>query len=157
MAHWTHSERYGPPIPGPNTSCITFPFTTLRRSGSIRNTLSKYRWNLNMTWWWYIKVCVGALAGTAAVLFSMPADCIKVHMELQSARPPPGFHNSIFAFFKTGRVILAETGFQGLFRGVRPRLLETVPSTMFYWVLVATLRRTLEPLIIKEHDSALCS
>ena len=35
---------------------------------------------------------------------------------------------------------------QGLFVGITPRLLENVPSTMFYWVLVAALRRALKPL-----------
>lgn len=89
--------------------------------------------------------CSGALAGAAAVVFSMPADCIKTQMELGSTRPPPGLLKGSLAFFKTGKTMWVEKGAGSMFIGMTPRLLENVPSTMFYWVLVAALRRALKP------------
>ena len=75
----------------------------------------------------------------------MPADCIKTQMELGAKRPPPGLLKGSVAFFKTGRVMWATKGPRSMFIGMTPRLLENVPSTMFYWVLVAALRRALKP------------
>ena len=89
--------------------------------------------------------CAGALAGAAAVVFSMPADCIKTQMELGSTRPPSGLLRGSAAFFRTGRTMWADKGARSMFIGMTPRLLENVPSTMFYWVLVAALRRALKP------------
>lgn len=93
----------------------------------------------------------GALAGAVAVICSMPADAINIRLELSSSRPPSGIHNATLAFIRSGRSIVAESGIRGLFRGIQPRLLETVPSTMFYWLLVATLRRTLQPYVIQQN------
>ena len=83
----------------------------------------------------------------------MPADCIKTRMELGATRPPPGLIPGSVAFFKTGRQMLAERGLRCMFTGITPRLLENVPSTMFYWVLVASLRRALEPYTIREQEA----
>ncbi len=79
------------------------------------------------------------------MVFSMPADCIKTQMELGATRPPPGLLKGSLAFFKTGRTMWVEKGAGSMFIGMTPRLLENVPSTMFYWVLVAALRRALKP------------
>lgn len=87
------------------------------------------------------------------MLFSMPADCIKTRLELGSARPPSGLINGSVTFFTTGRQMLADTGLRSMFVGLTPRLLENVPSTMFYWVLVAALRRTLEPFTLRHEAS----
>ena len=93
------------------------------------------------------------MAGAMAVLFSMPPDCIKTRMELGATRPPSGLLRGSAAFFRTGRQMLAERGIRSMFVGLTPRLLENVPSTMFYWVLVAALRRALEPFTIGEGGS----
>ena len=83
----------------------------------------------------------------------MPADCIKTRMELGATRPPPGLLRGSAAFVRTGRVMLAERGLRSMFVGVAPRLLENVPSTMFYWVLVAALRRSLQPFTNDGNDA----
>ena len=49
--------------------------------------------------------------------------------------------------------MLAEKGLRSMFMGVAPRLLENVPSTMFYWVLVAALRRGLQPFTNDGNDA----
>ena len=87
----------------------------------------------------------GAVAGAAAVLFSMPCDCVKTRMELNTLRPPPGFLNGCAAFAHTGRGMVVAGGPRVLFVGIIPRLVDNVPSTMFYWLTVAFCRRILEP------------
>jgi solute carrier family 25 (mitochondrial S-adenosylmethionine transporter), member 26 len=90
----------------------------------------------------------GAAAGVAAVLVSMPADVIKTTLEVgRGAKPPsPGPLGSLAAFAATGRQLVATRGVAGgLFCGVGPRLAESVPSTVFYWLAVEGARRALAP------------
>ncbi|KAI3431773.1 hypothetical protein D9Q98_010529 [Chlorella vulgaris] len=87
---------------------------------------------------------IGAVAGVASVLVSMPCDVIKTHMDLfppvcASARG--GVLSSTRAFFETGRRLVALGGPQALFVGVAPRLLQNVPSCMVYWAAVEATRR----------------
>jgi hypothetical protein len=58
--------------------------------------------------------------------------------------------NSAAAFAATGRQLLAQHGPRGLFMGLAPRLVESVPSTMLYWLAVEGCRRVLEPYVAKE-------
>ena len=50
---------------------------------------------------------VGALAGAAAVVASMPADCIKLRLELATSAPPPTTRAAVKQFFGTGAAIAA--------------------------------------------------
>lgn len=75
----------------------------------------------------------GALAGVAAVVCSMPADCIKTRLELSSVAPPKGVVRNAVHFFRTGKEMAVQKGFGALFVGMTPRLAEKVPSTMLYW------------------------
>ncbi|PRW33110.1 mitochondrial carrier [Chlorella sorokiniana] len=89
---------------------------------------------------------IGATAGVASVLVSMPCDVIKTRMDLHPphcpAGGPAGALCSIKAFFETGRQLVAAGGGpHALFVGVAPRLLQTVPSTMVYWMAVEGTRR----------------
>lgn len=91
---------------------------------------------------------IGAVAGAAAVLCSMPCDVVKTHMDLHHHHHPcPAGRNlllhSATEFFATGRQLMAKGGLRALFVGVTPRLLQTMPSTMVYWFAVENTRRTL--------------
>ena len=57
---------------------------------------------------------------------------------------------SAAAFVGTGRQLLKQHGPGGLFMGVTPRLIESVPSTMLYWLAVEGCRRALEPYVAPE-------
>ena len=89
---------------------------------------------------------LGAVAGAAAVVASMPADCIKLKLELSSAPVTAGIRESVGQFFGTGTAIATGPGGpSALFRGMGPRLAEKVPSTMIYWVVVEAARKALAP------------
>ena len=102
---------------------------------------------------------LGAVAGAAAVVASMPADCIKLKLELSSAPVAHGVRESVAQFFGTGRRIAAGPGgASALFRGMGPRLAEKVPSTMIYWVVVEAARKALAPHVLRggvEREAAL--
>ena len=96
---------------------------------------------------------LGAVAGAAAVVASMPADCIKLKLELSSAPVAHGVRESVAQFFGTGRRIAAGPGgASALFRGMGPRLAEKVPSTMIYWVVVEAARKALAPHVHRGGD-----
>jgi len=95
---------------------------------------------------------IGGAAGAAAVLLSMPPDCIKTVMETGggvAAAPASGVLGSSRAFAATGRQLVKHHGLGGLFMGLAPRLVESVPSTMLYWLAVENCRRVLEPYTAK--------
>lgn len=90
---------------------------------------------------------IGAVAGAASVLLSMPCDVIKTRMDLGGGARAVGggVLASTRAFFDTGRqLVRAGGGLQALFVGVAPRLLQTVPSTMVYWAAVEGTRRLMQ-------------
>lgn len=91
-------------------------------------------------------MAIGAAAGGAAVLLSMPSDCIKTVMET-SGRTAGGLSPaaSLALFAATGKQLAASRGLAGLFVGAAPRLAEKVPSTCLYWLAVEGCRRHLEP------------
>jgi len=96
---------------------------------------------------------VGALAGAAAVVASMPADCIKLRLELATSAPPPTTRAAVKQFFGTGAAIAAGPGgARALFRGLGPRLAEKVPSTAAYWLVVEGVRRSLKQFVVDEQE-----
>lgn len=54
----------------------------------------------------------------------------------------------------TGKQLLGQHGPKGLFMGLTPRLVESVPSTMLYWLAVEGCRRMLEPYVAPEAPTA---
>ena len=89
---------------------------------------------------------VGALAGAVAVLASMPADCIKLHIELCDGAPPSGARAAAAHYGATARTMFRTGGVAAFFRGLAPRLAEKVPSTCAYWLVVEGVRGALAPL-----------
>eukprot|EP00873_Tetraselmis_striata_P045825 jgi/Tetstr1/466089/TSEL_010673.t2 len=96
---------------------------------------------------------IGAGAGAAATLVSMPADVIKTRV---SCVPPAtlhaGFMGSLRSYGGAAGMIYREFGIGGFFQGTGPRLIK-IPSTMVYWVTVEQTRRLLAP---RECDCELC-
>ena len=97
-------------------------------------------------------MAAGAAAGAAAVLISMPTDCIKTVMETGggvAVAGKGGAGATTAAFIATGRQLVARHGVQGLFAGLAPRLMEQVPSTMLYWAAVGGCKRLLQPYTVE--------
>jgi hypothetical protein len=90
-------------------------------------------------------MAIGAAAGAAAVVLSMPSDCVKTVIETSGPRPagmsPAASLGLVVA---TARQLVAAKGAAGLFVGMAPRLAEKVPSTCLYWLAVESCRRHLE-------------
>jgi hypothetical protein len=61
-----------------------------------------------------------------------------------------GLLRSVSAFVGTGKQLVGKHGPRGLFMGLTPRLVESVPSTMLYWLAVEGCRRMLEPYVAPE-------
>lgn len=82
---------------------------------------------------------VGGAAGTAAVLSSMPMDCIKTRMEMEALQ-----QSQQKGFVACGMHMLRNEGFTSLWRGVIPRLILYVPGVAVYWLAIDTFQRTFE-------------
>ncbi len=90
---------------------------------------------------------LGAVAGCAAALLSNPFDvvCTKV----QTSPPPSGgthhvtMRSSLVAFRDTARAELAQGGIRRLYVGVVPRLMQMVPASVIYWLVVEEVRRSI--------------
>ncbi|KAK9821778.1 hypothetical protein WJX81_000955 [Elliptochloris bilobata] len=101
-------------------------------------------------------MAIGALAGAAAVLASMPLDVVKTRMEvapLLGLKPcfkphPTAAPGALLAglreFGATGHALVAAQGPGALFSGLAPRLAGRVPGSIVYWLAVAACRRALE-------------
>ncbi len=88
---------------------------------------------------------LGGCAGAAAVLASMPADCVKTYTDTRGAAVPEharlmgggagGVRASFAAFMATGREMVARNGVGSLFNGLLPRLSDKV-RTADEWFVV---------------------
>lgn len=95
---------------------------------------------------------IGAAAGAAATIASMPFDATFTKMNLgaaclvsQAGGRPIGIGERMASFYDTARTITAQGGgMRALFVGVLPRLMQTIPAGMIYWMAVEATRRTLE-------------
>jgi hypothetical protein len=78
---------------------------------------------------------VGGLAGTVAVLVSMPFDVIKTYIQTHGAlgaaaagSSAVGISGSAGQFWSTGKALVARSGPKALFVGLAPRLAHQVPG-----------------------------
>ncbi|WIA22871.1 hypothetical protein OEZ86_009816 [Tetradesmus obliquus] len=89
---------------------------------------------------------IGAAAGVASVLVSMPFDVIKTYMQTHCAEAAAaGAGGQLAAFFATGSRMVAAGGPGALFVGLVPRLVQQVPSTTICWWAIEQARDMLEP------------
>jgi hypothetical protein len=92
-------------------------------------------------------LATGAAAGTAAVLVSMPFDCIKTYMQTHSAEQMSkavGLWANTALFAQTGRQLVQQKGWGSMFVGLSPRLAQQVPGAMVCWWAIEACRRLLE-------------
>lgn len=86
---------------------------------------------------------VGAGAGVAATIVSMPADVIKTRVAcVPPATLRSGLVGSLHTYACAASMVYKECGLRGFYSGTGPRLIK-VPSTMIYWVTVEQTRRLL--------------
>lgn len=91
-------------------------------------------------------LATGAAAGAAAVLVSMPFDCVKTYMQTHGTDlTGQGIIKSAGLFLATGKQMVANKGWGSLYVGVVPRLLQQVPSAMLCWWSIEAFKRAVEP------------
>jgi hypothetical protein len=130
-----HSLTHHPPLhlPAPSTTHTPIPLQLLvvgaakdlRQRPAVRH-MAPAAYDL----------MVGGLAGTVAVLVSMPFDVIKTYIQTHGALEGAaaassgavGISGSAGQFWSTGKALVARSGPKALFVGLAPRLAHQVPG-----------------------------
>lgn len=95
---------------------------------------------------------IGAIAGVAAAFASMPFDTTFTKMHICSVRGIgansskgiiSGTINNMFLFFGTAHKMVEVGGVRALFAGMGPRLMQTIPASVVFWMAVEGTRRML--------------
>jgi hypothetical protein len=92
-------------------------------------------------------LAIGATAGAAAVMVSMPFDCIKTYIQTRGGElaTSPGVWGQTRAFMATGVQLVRRAGPGALFVGVVPRLVQQVPSSTICWWSIEACKNALAP------------
>ncbi|GIL80177.1 hypothetical protein Vretifemale_9357 [Volvox reticuliferus] len=92
-------------------------------------------------------IAIGAAAGSAATLISMPFDVVKTYMQTHATEAITlGAMGQVVAFFKTGAWMVAKRGPGALWVGLLPRLAQQVPSCTICWWAVEACQQALKPI-----------
>lgn len=113
----------------PTTISMTVPFTALQFSayGSISQFLNPSR-KYNST----THMVAGGLAGGFAAALTTPLDVIKTLLQTRGTAKDSELRNAR-GMFDAAAIIKRQHGYEGFFRGLRPRIMTTVPSTAICW------------------------
>ena len=116
----------------PTTISMTVPFTALQFSayGSISQALNPKR-EYNPT----THMIAGGLAGGLAAALTTPLDVIKTLLQTRGTAKDPELRN-VKGMFDAAAIIKRQDGYGGFFRGLRPRIMTTVPSTAICWYVL---------------------
>ena len=116
----------------PTTISMTVPFTALQFSayGSISQALNPKR-EYNPT----THMIAGGLAGGLAAALTTPLDVIKTLLQTRGTAKDPELRNAK-GMFDAAAIIKRQDGYGGFFRGLRPRIMTTVPSTAICWYVL---------------------
>lgn len=113
----------------PTTLSMTVPFTALQflayeSLSTSMNPTKKYD---------PVTHCLaGAVAGGFAAGLTTPMDVIKTILQTKGTSSDPAVQN-INSFVGGCRLLYQREGFRGFFKGVRPRIVTTMPSTAICW------------------------
>ncbi|KAI1986907.1 Fe(2+) transporter [Ophidiomyces ophidiicola] len=113
----------------PTTLCMTIPFTATQfiayeSTSKIMNPSKKYD---------PLTHCVaGALAGAVAAAVTTPLDVIKTVLQTRGLAEDAEARTSR-GLFNAAALIKKQYGWSGFFRGMRPRIIATMPSTAICW------------------------
>lgn len=113
----------------PTTLTMTVPFTALQfmayeSTNKVVNPTGKYD---------PLAHCVsGGLAGGFAAALTTPLDVIKTLLQTRGNATDPELRNAK-GLFEAAAIINKRDGWKGFFRGIKPRVVTTVPSTAICW------------------------
>lgn len=113
----------------PTTLCMTVPFTALQFVAY--ESLSK---TINPTGRWdpYTHCTAGGLAGGMAAGITTPLDVIKTLLQTRGSATDPELRN-VKGLAHAAAIIKRREGWRGFFKGLKPRIVTTMPSTAICW------------------------
>lgn len=113
----------------PTTLCMTVPFTALQFVAY--ESLSK---TMNPTGRWdpYTHCTAGGLAGGLAAGVTTPLDVIKTLLQTRGSATDPELRN-VRGLWHAATIIKRREGLRGFFKGLKPRIVTTMPSTAICW------------------------
>jgi solute carrier family 25 iron transporter 28/37 len=113
----------------PTTLSMTVPFTALQFLAyeSISTAMNPEKTYDPMT-----HCLAGAVAGGFAAGLTTPMDVIKTMLQTRGTSSDPEVRR-VNSFVGGCRLLYQRAGFKGFFKGVRPRVVTTMPSTAICW------------------------
>ena len=123
----------------PTTLSMTIPFTAIQFTAyesisKVLNPGKKYDVATHIT--------AGGLAGAVAAAITTPLDVVKTLLQTRgTSRDLEIRHAS--GLWHAASIIYSRSGWTGFFRGLRPRVLTTMPSTAICWFVVSSCFLTL--------------
>lgn len=113
----------------PTTLCMTVPFTALQfmayeSISKVMNPTGRYDP--------YTHCFAGGLAGGFAAGLTTPLDVIKTLLQTRGNARDVELRN-VSGLMNAARIIKERNGWGGFFRGLKPRIITTMPSTAICW------------------------
>ncbi|KAF2459566.1 mitochondrial carrier domain-containing protein [Lineolata rhizophorae] len=113
----------------PTTLCMTVPFTALQFMAY--ESLSK-TFNPSGRYDPYTHCAAGGLAGGFAAGLTTPLDVVKTLLQTRGTATDAEIRNARGLWNAAG-IIKRRDGYKGFFRGLKPRIITTMPSTAICW------------------------
>ena len=113
----------------PTTLSMTVPFTALQFLAyeSISTVMNPKKQYDPIT-----HCAAGAVAGGFAAALTTPMDVVKTMLQTRGTATDPELRN-VNSFMQGLRLLRRREGLKGFFKGVRPRVITTMPSTAICW------------------------
>lgn len=115
----------------PTTLAMTVPFTALQFTAyeSLSKVINPTNEYSPVT-----HVCAGGLAGAFAAGLTTPLDVIKTLLQTRGTAHDAEIR-SARGLIVAASIIKRQHGWGGFFRGLRPRIITTMPSTAICWLV----------------------
>lgn len=119
----------------PTTLCMTIPFTATQFIAyeSISKVMNPSKAHDPFT-----HCIAGGLAGAVAAAITTPLDVIKTVLQTRGTAEDIEAR-SARGLFNAAGIIKRQYGWSGFIRGIRPRVIATMPSTAICWYVVLDL------------------
>ncbi|QDS71268.1 hypothetical protein FKW77_000910 [Venturia effusa] len=113
----------------PTTLCMTVPFTALQfvayeSASKFLNPTGEYSPGTH--------ILAGGVAGGFAAALTTPLDVIKTLLQTRGTARDMELRN-VNGLVEAAKIIRSRNGYRGFFRGLKPRIVTTVPSTAICW------------------------
>ena len=113
----------------PTTLCMTIPFTATQFMAY--ESISKLM-NPSKAYDPFTHCTAGGLAGAIAAALTTPLDVVKTLLQTRGLSQEAEVRN-VRGLFHAAAIIQRQYGWSGFFRGIRPRIITTMPSTAICW------------------------